>query len=96
MMRISRWGHLECPVRKGREGCGWEGESWRVTEPLHTPSSLEGVFCIHVLRLILYPLGETAYEEQVKALDEVIIYVNMRIHTFIQWHAYEGGVHKIL
>ena len=57
-----------------------EGKSRRVAEP-HTLSPLEGIFCIHVLGLVLYSLGERVHEKQVKALDEVIIYVNMRVHT---------------
>ena len=56
IIKPPRSGHLKSPVRKGREKCGWEGESWSVLE-FHALSTKEMIFRIRVLELILYPLG---------------------------------------
>lgn len=64
-----------------------EKENWR--EQIHAPSPQEVIFYTHVLGLSSIQRGLRLCDGQVTALAGDILYVNMYIHIYMRWHAFQ-------
>lgn len=69
-----------------------EKESWR--EELYVPSPQEVIFYTHVLGLSYIQWGSRLCDGQVTALAGDFLYVNMYIHIYMQWHAFQVIIHE--